>query len=369
MLRLKNLIALLALAGSCTLPVRGQQTHRWTDAERAFLVQELEQTRRQLVNEVAPLTPEQVNFREVPGRWSVLEIVEHLEVQDEMYWRELDILPRGPQMPELAAQVRGNDEKLLGYEHDPGKADAGYLKPMGRFGTKALALQAFDTVRSRIIRFVSTTPKDLRQYVTFRSYPTDGKLANADIYAVRDLHQLLLTCIAHTRRHLAQLQRVKAHPGFPRTDPYQLDGQPVHADAAGSDYWLPIGSEAGYEALRKVCRYQPLVGGSYDGGKVIPQEDVLFGVLELAPGGYYPGHHHPAPEIYYVLNGEAEWTVGDQTFTARPGEYIYHPPLKMHRMVNKGKDALRVAYFWWKPGGDPGAFEGYRFLEPMPKPR
>jgi quercetin dioxygenase-like cupin family protein len=369
MIALRNFFVLLALAGSCTLPVCGQPTRLWTDAEREFLVQELEQTRGQLVREVAPLTPQQIHFREAPGRWSVLEIVEHLEVQDEMYWRELDILPRGPQLPGLAARVLGNDEKLLAYEHDPGKADAGYLKPVGRFGTKELALQAFDTIRHRIIRFVRTTPKDLRSYYTFRNYEPDGKLAHADIYAVRDLHQLMLTCIAHTKRHIRQLQRVKAHPGFPRMDPYRLDGQPVHANAAATDYWLPIGSEAGYEALRKVCRYQPLIGGTYDGGAVIPQKDVLFGVLELASGGYYPGHHHPAPEIYYVLSGEAEWTVGDQTFTARPGESIYHPPGKVHRMVNKGKDPLRVVYFWWKPGSDPGAFEGYRFLEPMPKPR
>jgi quercetin dioxygenase-like cupin family protein len=297
----------------------------------------------------------------------VLEIVEHLEVQDEMYWRELDILTRGPQMPEMAEKVRGNDEKLLQYEHDPGKADAGYLKPMGRFGTKELALQAFDTVRYRIIRFIETTPKDLRSYVTFRNYDPDGKLANVSIYAVRDLHQLMLTCIAHTRRHIGQLKRVKEHPQFPKSDPFQLNGQPVHVK--NLNYWLPIGSEPGYEELKKKCRYMPLIGGNYENWQGIPQEDVLFGILELAPGGYYPGHHHPAPEIYYVLSGEARWTVGDQTFTARPGESIYHPSQKMHRMVNQGKEPLRVLYLWWKPGGDKHAFNGYKFVEPMPKPR
>jgi mannose-6-phosphate isomerase-like protein (cupin superfamily) len=133
------------------------------------------------------------------------------------------------------------------------------------------------------------------------------------------------------------------------------------------DYWLPIGSEPGYQALQKTCRYMPLIGGKYENWRGIPQEDVLFGMLELAPGGYYPGHHHPAPEIYYVLSGEAKWTVGDQTFTAKPGEAIYHPALKMHRMVNMGKEPLRVLYVWWKPNGNKGAFDGYRFLEPLPK--
>jgi mannose-6-phosphate isomerase-like protein (cupin superfamily) len=89
----------------------------------------------------------------------------------------------------------------------------------------------------------------------------------------------------------------------------------------------------------------------------------LFGELELKAGGFYPAHHHPAPEIYYVLSGEAEWTVGDQTFMARPGMSIYHPALKLHKMHNKGTETLRVIYFWWAPGGDKSTFEGYNFLE------
>ncbi len=32
-------------------------------------------------------------------------------------------------------------------------------------------------------------------------------------------------------------------------------------------------------------------------------------------------------------------------------------------MHNKGKEDLKVIYFWWAPGGDKSAFEGYKFLE------
>lgn len=343
---------------------KGQQKRLWTEQERSFLVQQLEETKTQLEEEVKSLTAEQVHFRESPDRWSILEIVEHLEVQDEMYWRELDIIPRGPEMPKFAAKVRGNDEKLLQYATDPGKADAGYLKPIGRFHTKELALAAFATSRNRMIDFIKTTPKDLRKYFTFRKYATDGSLSEPGIYDVRDLHQFMLTCIAHAQRHIGQLKKVKAHPAFPQVDPFRAEAGAVHV--TNLNHWLPIGSEPGYEALQKVCRYMPLIGGNYENWKGIPQQEVLFGVLELAPGGYYPGHHHPAPEIYYVLSGEAEWTVGDQTFLAQPGSAIYHPTLKLHRMVNKGKEPLRVIYFWWAPGGDPKVFNEYNFLEAMP---
>jgi mannose-6-phosphate isomerase-like protein (cupin superfamily) len=302
-----------------------------------------------------------MNFKELPDRWSILEIVEHLEVQDEMYWRELDILPRGPKHPEFVEQVKGNDELLLQYKDDPSKADAGYLHPIGRFYTKELAVKAFTISRDRIIDFIKSTPKDLRLYFTFRKYEDDGGLTDPGIYDVRDLHQLMLTCIAHTQRHIKQLEKVKAHPDFPQNNPFKIEGGIVHVENINT--WLPIGSEPGYEELQKVCRYLPLIGGNYENWKGIPLDDVLFGELELEAGGYYPAHHHPAPEIYYVLSGEAEWTVGDQTFIARPGASIYHPANKLHKMHNKGKEALKVIYFWWAPGGDKSTFKGYKFLE------
>ena len=55
-------------------------------------------------------------------------------------------------------------------------------------------------------------------------------------------------------------------------------------------------SEQYPEALRRVYRYKAMIGGTRAG--VIPQPDVLFGMLELAPRAIYPAHKHPAPEIY-----------------------------------------------------------------------
>ena len=102
--------------------------------------------------------------------------------------------------------------------------------------------------------------------------------------------------------------------------------------------------------LLKVYRYKALIGGQRPG--VVPQEDILMGVLELAPGAIYPAHKHPAPELYYVISGKARWTVGEETFEAGPGEAIYHPPNTLHRMINIGTETLRTVYMWWAPGGD-----------------
>ena len=125
-------------------------------------------------------------------------------------------------------------------------------------------------------------------------------------------------------------------------------------------------SEQYPEALRRVYRYKAMIGGTRAG--VIPQPDVLFGMLELAPRATYPAHKHPAPEIYYVMSGTAKWTVGDETFTAGPGTAIYHPPNTLHRMVNASDEVLRTVYLWVAPGGDRDVLrQSSQLLESVPE--
>ena len=120
------------------------------------------------------------------------------------------------------------------------------------------------------------------------------------------------------------------------------------------------------EELQRVVRWKTLVGGNgsdWVGG--IPQKDVIVGLLDLDSGGYYPAHSHPAPEIYLILSGTAEWTIGDDTFTAKPGMAIYHAPNTSHRMVNRGAEALRTVWFWWAPDGRADVLAApVQFLEP-----
>ena len=120
------------------------------------------------------------------------------------------------------------------------------------------------------------------------------------------------------------------------------------------------------EELRRVYRYKALIGGNWKG--VIPQADILMGVLELAPGAIYSAHAHPAPELYYVMSGTARWTVNEDTFDVEPGTAIYHAPEALHRMINTGDEPLRVCWMWWAPDGNREVLNvGSRLLEPVPE--
>ena len=74
---------------------------------------------------------------------------------------------------------------------------------------------AFLRARGKLTEFVAQTEIDLRKQFTFRK-PVEGiPVEELSIREVRDLHQLLLTGIAHTDRHLRQIRKIKEDEGYP----------------------------------------------------------------------------------------------------------------------------------------------------------
>ena len=109
-------------------------------------------------------------------------------------------------------------------------------------------------------------------------------------------------------------------------------------------------------------RYKTLIGGQY---APVEGENVYFGEAEFAPGAIYVGHNHPSPEIYYVVSGEAEWTVDGKTFKATAGTTIYAKPYAVHRMVNVGDEILKTVWMWW---GKPEVINQFpKLVEPIEK--
>ena len=225
MKRLFSLISIFVLfTTGCKYRGDNQISHQesgsvklWNEENRKFLIKELSRTREELINEVQNLNEEEWTFREDPERWSIAEIVEHLEVQDELYFREIFLTTKTPQSDKYIEIVKGRDEEFLKYASDTTKAKAGwFLEPIGRYCTKEASINSFIRTRNNLIKFVEETDLDLRRFFTFRKYLDDGGLSDVRLWDVRDLHQLLLTTISHTDRHLNQLRRVKDHPDYPK---------------------------------------------------------------------------------------------------------------------------------------------------------
>jgi len=142
----------------------------------------------------------------------------------------------------------------------------------------------------------------------------------------------------------------------------------ISADESGARNWttadsVPWVSNEGFNAIR----WKDLLGG--DGKGQIPQKDLRFGLLQIAPRAVYPGHRHAAPEVYYILSGKAQWTVGQETFIAESGTTIFIPANTVHRMTNLGELPVTAVWAWWAPGGDQSVFDpdAYEFTEAIPE--
>ena len=61
----------------------------------------------------------------------------------------------------------------------------------------------------------------------------------------------------------------------------------------------------------------------------------------LAPGAATTPHHHAVTEeIYYILVGKAEMTLGKETRAVGPGDGIAIPPGQRHTIRNTGDEEL-----------------------------
>ena len=53
-------------------------------------------------------------------------------------------------------------------------------------------------------------------------------------------------------------------------------------------------------------------------------------------GGAREHYHHQMEEVYYLLQGQARLTVGDETRVVGPGDTVVIPPGARHKIVNVG---------------------------------
>ena len=188
----------------------------WSEEDREYILSELQRTTSEIKTEIDLLTEAQWNFRESTDRWSIAEIIEHLEMQNQLHYREIYAVGNAPQYIQYRVITEGKDQYFKEYASDPtpGKAQW-FLEPLGRFCSKEEAAYAFYRAREKLTEFVAQTDIDLRKQFTLRVPAENLEISEIKIGQVRDLHQLLLTGIAHTDRHLRQIRKIKEHVDYP----------------------------------------------------------------------------------------------------------------------------------------------------------
>ena len=172
-----------------------------TASERQHLVAHLEMTAAWLADELADLTPAQIEFRRQPEAWTIAEVLDHLVVVAPIYWGDLQSAVKQPAGSSRSAM---SDADVLWYGVDrthreqavPGE------RPSGKLRDIRVALEAYRKHHDRLVQYIRNTDDDLRRHIVRRQ--------GCDAY------QWALLISTHEQRHILQIREIKSDPGFPK---------------------------------------------------------------------------------------------------------------------------------------------------------
>lgn len=194
---------LLALAGTAMFadPI--------STGERDRAMSYLHSSRKLFLDATAGLSEAQAKWKPAPDKWSVFEVAEHLALAETFLGKDLikTKLMETPAAPEKKKPVNiDEDVKIAAAMSDRSQKFQAPepLKPATQFKDLEEARTAFKTGRDEFIRWVESRP-ELRDH--FLPAPGMGD---------RDGFQWIFFLVGHTERHIAQINEVKANPGFPK---------------------------------------------------------------------------------------------------------------------------------------------------------
>jgi len=178
-----------------------------TAQERDAALKQFQTTHDNFLKSISGLSEKQWTFKPAPDRWSIAEVSEHITVSESTLFGVVQKAMQSPADPAKREQVKGKDQMIL--EKVPVRTQKfkapEILQPTGRWATEAELTKAFDEARKNNMEYIRTTNDDLRDH--FFDHPVMGPL---------DGYQWLLLISAHSARHTAQIEEVKADPNFPK---------------------------------------------------------------------------------------------------------------------------------------------------------
>ena len=79
-------------------------------------------------------------------------------------------------------------------------------------------------------------------------------------------------------------------------------------------------------------------------------KSMALGLTILPPGGRSDDHEHVEGEMFYVVSGEGQIRVGEETEAVTPGTAVWGPPGMNHQLMNDSNEILKILWVLSPPG-------------------
>jgi len=175
-------------------------------AERAYLLEQLESSKKAMLASIQGASPAQWAFKPAPTVWSVKECAEHIILAEDFLFDTVQKILKSPEVARPAGSTEQVDHIIVTKVQDRSqKATAPEaIVPSGKFATPEDAAREFTMRRDKTIAYVKSTDDPLRVHVA----PSPG--------GPMDAYQFLLLLASHSARHTAQIREVQSNAGYPK---------------------------------------------------------------------------------------------------------------------------------------------------------
>ena len=200
--RLVLLLCAVLCAGVPLLAADGGMT----PDERAYLLEQLENSKKNMLASIQGVSAAQWSFKPAPNVWSVQECAEHIILAESFIFGGAQQILKTQAVARPAGSNAEADHRLVERLQDRSqKATAPEpIVPSGKFATPEDAAREFTARRDKTIEYVKNTSDELRFHVG------RGPAGPMDAY------QFLLLLAAHSSRHTAQIREVQANADYPK---------------------------------------------------------------------------------------------------------------------------------------------------------
>lgn len=196
------LLTLLVISGLAGTPSGNTLSKK----ERKFAVEQMKDSRADVVKSVKDLTEAQLNFRPGKDQWTIKECIYHIAISERNLGNLIEATMKSPANPEKRSEIKLTDEELVRRMQDRSfkvKTKEQFEPKNTPYKNLDEALTDFKINRISHIKYVKSTTEDLRNHVTQMSF---GWI---------DCYQICLMISAHSNRHIQQINEVKNSTDFP----------------------------------------------------------------------------------------------------------------------------------------------------------